>query len=106
MHGGVVWLEAVGPGSAQEPVPAEALGRWVPDRVVIPVAVDRARRLMLLPDGGPTLRATGPGDPAAWEAVLRRHTRLQIAVAPHAEAMVALGSPTAGRDGCPGRPPN
>ena len=93
VQGGATWLKSVGPGSAQEPPLAEALGRWVPERVLVPLAADRDRRLMLLPDGGPTLRAAGAGDPAAWEAMLRDHARLQIAVAPHADAMVALGVP-------------
>ncbi|RZU31550.1 phosphotransferase [Blastococcus saxobsidens] len=93
VRGGLAWLKSVGPGSAQEPPLAEALGRWVPDRVVVPLAVDRERRLVLLPDGGPTLRAAGTGGPAAWEVMVRDHARLQIAVAPHADAMVALGVP-------------
>jgi hypothetical protein len=91
---GDVWLKSVGTGSAQEPVLAEALGRWVPDRVLVPLAVDPERRLVLLPDGGPTLRATGGGRMVeAWEAMLAGYARLQIDLIEHAEDMVALGVP-------------
>lgn len=93
VRGGAVWLKSVGPGSAQEPVLAGALGRWVPDAVLLPLAVDVGRRLVLLPDGGPTLRDAGPHTVEAWEAVLRDHARLQIAVAGHTAELVASGVP-------------
>jgi hypothetical protein len=89
-----VWLKSVGAGSAQEPLLADALGGWVPDRVLVPLAVAPGRRLLLLPDGGPTLRETGGGRiPEAWEAMLANYARLQIAVSEHADDMVALGVP-------------
>jgi hypothetical protein len=89
-----VWLKSVGTGSAQEPVLAEVLGGWVPDRVLVPLAVEPHRRLLLLPDGGPTLREVGGGRIVeAWEAMLASYARLQIALAGHAEDMVALGVP-------------
>ena len=90
--GGVAWLKAVGPGSAQEPVLAGALGGWVPDRVLVPLAVEPARRLLLLPDGGRTLRAEGAGLPA-WEEMLGAYARLQLDLVPHAPAMLDLGVP-------------
>ena len=100
--GSDVWLKCVGTGSAQEPVLAEALGGWVPDRVLVPLAVDPDRRLLLLPEGGPTLRETGGGRIVeAWEAMLANYARMQIALIPHAEEMVALGVP----DNRPGRLP-
>ena len=89
-----VWLKSVGVGSAQEPVLAEVLGVVAPDRVLVPLAVDRPRRLVLLPDGGSTLRATGrSAEPETWEALLADYAELQIAVAPHAEELVAQGVP-------------
>jgi Phosphotransferase enzyme family len=92
--GSAVWLKSVGTGSAQEPVLAAALGQWVPDRVLPPLAVEPERRLLLLPDGGPTLRALGGSrSPEAWEALLGNYARLQVACAPHADDMVALGVP-------------
>ena len=90
--GAVAWLKSVGPGSAQEPVLAGALGGWVPDRVLVPLAVEPARRLLLLPDGGRTLRASG-ADVPAWAAMLQAYARLQLDLAPHAAAMLALGVP-------------
>ncbi|MGY1714550.1 hypothetical protein ACI78R_08845 [Geodermatophilus sp. SYSU D01106] len=92
--GGVVWLKSVGAGSAQEPPLAAALGGWAPGRVLVPLAVDAGRRLLLLPDGGTTLRASGRGgDLGAWEALLADHARLQVEVAAHADEMVALDVP-------------
>ncbi len=92
--GSAVWLKSVGTGSAQEPVLARALGSWVPDHVLVPLAVDVPRRLLLLPDGGTTLRATGGSRiPEAWESVLGSYARLQVAVVPHAEELVALSVP-------------
>jgi hypothetical protein len=92
--GGAVWLKSVGAGSAQEPPLALALGGWVPGRVLVPLAADAGRRLLLLPDGGTTLRASGRGGAVeAWEALLADHARLQVAVAAHAGEMVGLGVP-------------
>ena len=90
--GGAAWLKSVGPGSAQEPVLAGALGAWVPEHVLVPLAVEPARRLLLLPDGGRTLRASGAGLPS-WEAMLQAYARLQFEVVPHAGALLALGVP-------------
>jgi hypothetical protein len=62
--------------------------------VLVPLAVEPRRRLLLLPDGGATLRATGGGRIVeAWEAMLAGYARLQIALVPHAEDMVRLGVP-------------
>jgi hypothetical protein len=49
VRGGAVWLKSVGPGSAHEPPLSAALGSWVPDHVLVPLAVDAERRLVLLP---------------------------------------------------------
>jgi hypothetical protein len=94
--GGAVWLKSVGPGSAHEPVLAAALGEWVPGHVLVPLAVDAERRLLLLPDGGATLRAAGgAGSAGAWEAMLRDYAQLQLELAPRAEEMLGLGVPDA-----------
>ena len=90
---GSLWLKSVGPGSAHEPALADALGRWVPDAVLVPLAVDPGRRLLLLPDGGRTLRDAGPPSLTAWEAMLREHARLQITLAPRAARLLELGVP-------------
>jgi hypothetical protein len=89
-----VWLKSVAPGSAHEPPLSAALGRWVPQAVRVPLAVDPERRLMLLPDGGRTLRDVGGATLVeAWESMLRNYARLQIDLVPHADEMLALGVP-------------
>jgi hypothetical protein len=94
VRGGAVWLKSVGPGSSQEPALVGALGEWAPEHVLVPLAVDRERRLMLLPDGGPTLRDTGGATSvAAWEDLLRDYARLQVELVPRGEEMVGLGVP-------------
>jgi hypothetical protein len=96
VRGGAVWLKSVGPGSAQEPALIEALGEWAPEHVLVPLAVHRKRRLMLLPDGGPTMRdAGGATSVEAWEAMLRDYAQLQIELVPRADEMVGLGVPDA-----------
>ena len=102
VRGGAVWLKSVGPGSAHEPPLSAALGWWVPDHVLVPLAVDAERRLVLLPDGGPTLRADGGSTRVeAWESMLRSYARLQLDLVPRAAEMLALGVP----DHRPGRLP-
>ncbi|RBY93397.1 aminoglycoside phosphotransferase family protein [Blastococcus sp. TF02-8] len=91
--GGAVWLKSVGPGSAQEPALATALGGWAPDHVLVPLAAEPERRLLLLPDGGRTMREVGSREPADWAAMLVEHARLQVAVAPHAADLMRLGVP-------------
>jgi hypothetical protein len=102
VDGGAVWLKSVGPGSAHEPPLAAALGEWTPDHVLTPLAVHPGRRLMLLPDGGRTLRAAGgAASVQAWEAMLRDYAQLQLELVPRAEAMVELGVPDARVDRLP-----
>src|SRR3954470_12380528 len=94
VRGGAVWLKSVGAGSAQEPPLVEALGNWVPEHVLVPLAVDRGHRLMLLPDGGATLRAAGgAGSAGAWAAMLADYARMQVELVPQTEEMVAFGVP-------------
>jgi hypothetical protein len=91
---GAVWLKSVGPASAHEPPLSVALGRWVPETVLVPLAADVDRRLMLLPDGGRTLRAAGGAQfVEAWESMLRSYARLQLELAPRAGEMLRLGVP-------------
>ncbi|MGY2128238.1 hypothetical protein [Blastococcus sp. SYSU DS0617] len=90
--GGVAWLKAPGAGSAHEPVLTEALGRWMPDRVLVPLAVDPARRLLLLPDGGVRLREHG-SDAGTWAAMLQSYATLQLDLIGHSGELLALGVP-------------
>ena len=102
VRGGAVWLKSVGSGSAYEPALLAALGEWTPGHVLAPIAVDPARRLVLMPDGGPTLREVGGAAfPEAWEAMLRSYARLQRDLVPHADVMLAIGVPDARPDRLP-----
>jgi phosphotransferase family enzyme len=82
---GAVWLKASGPGTAFEAGLYEVLARVVPEHVLVPIAVDAARGWTLLPDGGP------PG--ADLAAALARYGRLQRALEPALDAMLAVGVP-------------
>src|ERR1700741_2388027 len=53
---GPVWLKAASAGTAFESDLYPVLVRAVPAHVLAPLAVDRERGWMLLPDGGPSLR--------------------------------------------------
>ena len=90
------------PGCGHEPALAAALGEWAPDHVLVPLAVHEERRLLLLPDGGQTLRAAvGAGSVEGWQAMLRDYAELQVELIPHAAQMVALGVPDARPDRLP-----
>jgi Phosphotransferase enzyme family len=100
---GAVWLKAVGSGSAHEPALAAALGDWVPQRVLVPLAADPGRGLLLLPDGGQTLRSVGGARlPEAWTALLGAYARLQIDLVERARALLDLGVPDARPERLPG----
>jgi hypothetical protein len=89
VRSGAVWLKSVGPRSDQEPALVEALGEWVPERVLVPFAVHRERRLMLLPDGGETVRAAGRASSVeTWEAMVRDYAQLQVELVPRVEQML------------------
>jgi hypothetical protein len=85
--GGVVWMKAAGPATAFEAGLYELLAREAPQDVLAPLAVDTPRGWMLLPDGGP------PAGEDALPAALGQYGRLQRALAPHADALPALGVP-------------
>jgi Phosphotransferase enzyme family len=90
---GPVWLKAAGPGTAFEVGLYELLARIVPDRVLVPFAVDAARGWVVLPDGGPPLadRVAGAALADALVAILPEYARLQRALAPEAGTALALG---------------
>lgn len=85
--GGAVWFAKQNcPGQAHEARLVSALGRIAPDYVVPVAAADPARDLLLTPDLGRTLSATGEEvGVATWSRILRDGALLQRAVAPHAE---------------------
>jgi phosphotransferase family enzyme len=87
-----VWFKHNAPGAAYEIPLSAALGRWAPDRVLVPLAVDVERVWMLLPDGGPTLRESD-GDADTWERVLGLYAELQIGLTDRVPELVAMGAP-------------
>lgn len=88
--GGPVWLKAPGPATVFEVALYALLGEVCPDRVPRPIAVDRARGWILLPDGGPVV---GGHDDLVdtLVTVLPQYGQLQRDLAPHADDLVAMG---------------
>ncbi|MBQ0903609.1 phosphotransferase [Micromonospora sp. U21] len=93
--GGPVWFKANNPGTVHEAVLIAALAGLAPERVLTPIAVDPARGWSLLPDGGESLRDVLGRDPdlAHWERALPGYATLQLASAPRADELIALGVP-------------
>jgi hypothetical protein len=91
--GGSYWLKAPGPLVAFEVGLYELLARAAPDQVLTPLAVDVQHAWLLLPDGGPSLgeSATGRELVEGVAAALPPYARLQLALAPHVDELLALG---------------
>jgi hypothetical protein len=79
---GLVWLKAGCAGTAYEAGLLEALSGYGAPHLLHPLAVDRDRGWLLLPDGGPTLRTALDRYPdlAVWEQVLPKYAALQRSV--------------------------
>jgi hypothetical protein len=93
---GRVWLKATGAGSAPEAALTALLAELAPDAIVVPLATDAERGMLLLPDAGPPLseRFDDRNDRAdAMIAALPRYARLQRATADRVEELLALGLP-------------
>jgi hypothetical protein len=95
---GVRWFKANAAACAYEAALAEALGGWLPEAVLVPLAVDAGRGWLLTADAGPTLREALGEAPAerrvaVWAEMLRDYAVLQRAVACRAGELVALGVP-------------
>ena len=103
--GGDVWMKAAGPATAFEAGLYALLAREAPGEVLAPLALDAPRGWMLLPDGGPSLgeRLEGAAQEEAMTAALAQYGSLQRALAPHAEALPALGVPDMRPELMPGR---
>ena len=93
--GGTVWLKAAAPATSFEIALYELLAREVPGHVLGPLAVDAGRDWVLLPDGGTRLgdRVGSEDLAAALCEVLPQYAELQRALAPSADAILALGAP-------------
>jgi hypothetical protein len=100
---GPVYFKENRGGTRYEAALLPALAQWAPDRVLTPIAADGRRGWTLLPDGGPTLRESDPGDPDRWARLLADHAQLQRdlvphvtaphVTAPHVASMLTLGVP-------------
>ncbi|MFF3465184.1 phosphotransferase [Streptomyces sp. NPDC002619] len=93
-----VWFKANPPASAFEGALTAALSRWVPERVLVPLAVDPGRGWSLLPDGGELFRDVLEREPVEvgiWEELLRQYARVQVALVPYTREIEELGVPGA-----------
>ena len=100
---GRFWFKANAVGVSHEASLLETLHRLCPTHVLPPVAVDRQRGWLLLPDGGRTVRDLegAATDLGLWERMLVEYAELQRVLAPHVEELLATGTP----DGRPHRLP-
>ncbi|MFD6529856.1 phosphotransferase [Streptomyces sp. NPDC060184] len=93
---GAVFFKAAPPAGAFEAGLTKALARWIPGRVLEPLAVDAERGWSLLPDGGPLFREEldrGAADLAAWERMLRQYAEIQRELTAYVGRMDSLGVP-------------
>ena len=102
---GPIWLKAPGGATGFEVPLYELLARWVPERILVPLAIDRSRGWVLLPDGGPSLgeRAKGEELAAALPVALRHYGELQRALAGDADELLAIGVTDMRPQAMPGR---
>ena len=90
-----LYFKAVATGFLFEPALSARLFELAPDRVTAVVDTDLDRGWILMRDAGTRLREVvrSPADLHHWEAALPRYAELQIAAAPLADELVALGVP-------------
>jgi hypothetical protein len=102
---GDLWFKAVAPVHAFEPALTARLAGARPDLIPELVAVDVDRSWMLMRDGGTRLRELmhSADDLARWEELLPRYAELQLAAAPEADGLLALGVPDERLEGLAGR---
>lgn len=95
---GPAWCKASGPGTGYEARLLTVFARRGIRGALLPLAADPDRRLLLLPDGGTTLRGTRPDgtgdhDLLAWARILDEYARLQRSTEPLADELIAAGVP-------------
>jgi len=83
---------AAAPGMSAEPAITVAAGELLPERVVMPLAVDRAVGYMLSPDFGHTLDAL-EHTVETWEFALRSLGSFQVGLMGHEETFFDAGMP-------------
>ena len=90
-----LYFKAVAKGFMFEPPLTAKLFELKPDRVTAVVDVDVERGWMLMRDAGRRFReiVSSPADLRHWELALPRYAELQLAAAPLADELLALGVP-------------
>ncbi|MBZ3909899.1 phosphotransferase [Streptomyces acidiscabies] len=92
---GDLWFKANPEGSRFEAGLGEGLARWVPGRVLEPVAVRGERGWALWPDGGVVMREGADVGLAAWEEMVRQYAILQRELTVYVPEIEQLGVPSA-----------
>ncbi len=92
---GVIFFKATASETIYEIALTQLLASLQPNVLPELIAVDTARGWMLMRDGGEQLRAsTRPiQDVKAWEPVIIEYAKLQMGLAEHVDAILALGVP-------------
>ena len=92
---GRLWRKQNRPGTAYEGPLTGVLHRLSPSLVPEVVEVDRSQAVFTQRDAGPPLRevVSVEGRWQVWERLLPRYAAAQLAWAPHAEELLALGLP-------------
>jgi len=92
---GDLYFKAAAAAHAFEPALVSMLADLQPGRLPDIAAADPTRGWMLMRDGGELLRdeIRTPADLSRWEEVLARYAELQLATAPYADELLALGVP-------------
>jgi Phosphotransferase enzyme family len=93
--GGDLYFKANAPPHRFEAGLITMLARLRPGQVPELPAVDPDRGWLLMRDGGTRLRelVQAPADLVRWEELLPRYAELQLALAPHADELLAAGVP-------------
>jgi hypothetical protein len=94
---GDLFFKANAPPAAFEPALTEFLAHVDCDRIPELVAIDRERAWMLMRDAGTRLRELmkSVADLRRWQELLPLYAELQIAIAPRAHELLAIGVPDA-----------
>lgn len=90
------WFKANCPSLAFEPGLHAALSDLVPDAVDRPCAIEAERGWLMTADLGPTVHEGGDPTSEDWHVMVSENARLQAALAPHRDRLVAVGTPDCG----------
>lgn len=103
--GGRVWLKAMVPGTAFEIEIYDLLTRIDPEHVLHPIASDRDRGWLLLPDGGPSVaeRFKGAELVEAMVIALPQYASLQRSMTASAQTLIETGLGDMRTEGLPSR---